>query len=192
MPPRQPSPCPDLFLIVIALKTSHYSWLFNHSSSSSLENATASQLWPLLTKVCLNEEWVTVNWLRSCINRHIQYRKLFYFGIQWHQLRDLMSVGFKSHPVVGTSKAACGIQTHIFPYNQSVLKQMEDTCLKSPRVVWKRSYCARCTAFSKKIASSSCFGKSNGTVGKDPHWGLDPSSFSKIGRNMARVLCLHC
>lgn len=89
-----------------------------------------------------------------------------------------------------TSKAACGIQTHIFHYNQSVLKQMEDTCLKTPSVVWKPSYCARCTAFSIKIASSFCFGKSNGIVWKDPHWGLDLSSFSKIRRNMAGALCL--
>lgn len=117
-------------------------------------------------KSAWNKEWVTVNWLRSCIYRHIQHRKLFYFGTHWHQLRDLISVGFKSHSLVGTSKAACGIQTCIFHYNQSVLKQMEDTCLKSPRVVWKPSYCARRTAFSTQIASSSCFGKSNGTCVK--------------------------
>lgn len=44
------TPCPDPFLIVIALKTS-----LNHSSLGSLENATALWLWPLVrtSKVCL-------------------------------------------------------------------------------------------------------------------------------------------
>lgn len=49
------TPCPDPFLIAIALKTSLYLWLFNHSSPGSLENATALWLWPLVrtSKACL-------------------------------------------------------------------------------------------------------------------------------------------
>lgn len=190
MPLRQPSSCPDPFLIVITLKTSLYLWLFHHLAAWKMPLFSNSGHYWL--KSAWNEEWVTVSWLRSCIYRHIQYRNLLYSGTRWCQWRDLISGGFKSHSVAGTSKAAWGIQTQIFHYSQSVLQQMEDTCLKSPRVVWKPTYCARCTAFPIKITSSSCFAKSNGIVWKDPHWGLGLSSFSKIGRNMAGALCLHC